>query len=694
MTDIVGLEAQAAQQFNSGDHQGAEAAAREILRRQPGNAFALNLLGMIAGISGDLDSAAEYFRQALVFSPRDVDILSNLSEALRYLGKPAEALPLLREATAIAPGYPVIFTKLAATLIDLGLTNEALEACRTGLSASPGDPALNGLAADLVWRQQPEQALSHLHAALLRAPDSDQNWLRLNRLLRTACMAPTPENRRWLLAALSRPVIRPDEIAWSIGMTLQRDAVIAEGIARATAPGIRASDALADLLARLSADELLLSLMQATVIPSPQLERLFTSLRLALIRALDDPAPVRQDDGLSFCAALAIQAFHTDYAWSVSEEEDDRVRRLAEFIEGTEASASAAFEMRLSVLGCYRPLHELRRADELRNTTSWTANTAALIRIHVTEPLLERAIRERIPQLTPIDDPVSLRVRAQYEEHPYPRWIRAGQAPAAVTLSTLLRQYGGTVPSDPSFMHPDVLIAGCGTGMQSILAASRYHDANILAVDLSLASLAYASRKTREFGIGNIEYGQADILELRALGRQFHLIESGGVLHHLADPAAGWRVLADLLHPYGLMIISLYSETARRIVTAAREHIAEMRYSAEAADIRRCRRDLLALPEDHPFASLRQFRDFYNICECRDLLFHVQEHCFTLPAIERILAQTGLRFLGFFSIDRGEDYRLRFPDDPAMRSLANWHAFELEHPDTFAGMYHLLVQKT
>ena len=36
----------------------------------------------------------------------------------------------------------------------------------------------------------------------------------------------------------------------------------------------------------------------------------------------------------------------------------------------------------------------------------------------------------------------------------------------------------------------------------------------VLAVDLSLSSLAYAKRKTEEMGIENIEYMQADILNL------------------------------------------------------------------------------------------------------------------------------------------------------------------------------------
>ena len=52
----------------------------------------------------------------------------------------------------------------------------------------------------------------------------------------------------------------------------------------------------------------------------------------------------------------------------------------------------------------------------------------------------------------------------------------------------------------PGPERPDILIAGCGTGQQSIGAAQRFPDARVLAIDLSLTSLAYAVRKSREAG--------------------------------------------------------------------------------------------------------------------------------------------------------------------------------------------------
>jgi hypothetical protein len=38
-------------------------------------------------------------------------------------------------------------------------------------------------------------------------------------------------------------------------------------------------------------------------------------------------------------------------------------------------------------------------------------------------------------------------------------------------------------------------------------------------------------------------------------------------------------------------------------------------------------------------------------------------------------------------------YSARFPDDPLMRSLGNWAAFEPDNPDTFAGMYKFWARK-
>ena len=200
--------------------------------------------------------------------------------------------------------------------------------------------------------------------------------------------------------------------------------------------------------------------------------------------------------------------------------------------------------------------------------------------------------------------------------------------------------------------------------------------------------------RSRELGVQNIRYAQADILELRGLGRQFDLIESSGVLHHLDDPLAGLAVLVSLLRPNGLMKLGLYSEIARRPVVEIRRHIAARGYAASAEDIRRCRQDILALPGDDARRKVLTFSDFYSMSECRDLLFHTQEHRLTLPAIAEWLGKLDLALVAFdvpLEIERAFD--ARFPDRAARTDLGSWHLFEQDNPSVFAGMYQFWVQK-
>jgi hypothetical protein len=86
--------------------------------------------------------------------------------------------------------------------------------------------------------------------------------------------------------------------------------------------------------------------------------------------------------------------------------------------------------------------------------------------------------------------------------------------------------------------------------------------------------------------------------------------------------------------------------------------------------------------------------DFFSISGCRDLLFHAQEHRFTIPQIARFLAETGLAFVGFdLNSYSSQKYLTRFPHDKTMTDLGCWDRFERDNPNTFFGMYHFWVQK-
>ena len=142
------------------------------------------------------------------------------------------------------------------------------------------------------------------------------------------------------------------------------------------------------------------------------------------------------------------------------------------------------------------------------------------------------------------------------------------------------------------------------------------------------------------------------------------------------------------------MRLGFYSEYGRRNETAARHFIAERGYAPNPDDIRRCRQELMSAENIARFRQILSARDFYTMSECRDLLFHVQEHHYTLPRLKENLRELELTFIGF-SLDSGiiKRYRQRFPEDISQADLDNWHIFELENPDTFTGMYQFWIQK-
>ena len=446
----------------------------------------------------------------------------------------------------------------------------------------------------------------------------------------------------------------------------------------------------AEGIAPLARDLFLRCAMEATTLASAQLEVLLGYARAELLRLAGEPGDGETEDEIvAFACALARQCFINEYVYAQSGDESELAGALRDRLLKDLASGAANTLLTLAVVAAYFPLHALPMADALL-ARDWPAPVADLLRVQLREPREEMRERAAIASLTSIENGVSLDVMRQYEENPYPRWtvnpltaLAADQARGKI-VSTSIRQ-----------AELDILIAGCGTGSHAIQIAQVYPNARLLAVDISLPSLAYARRKTRELGLRNIEYAQADILELGAIGRTFDQIESVGVLHHLAEPMTGWRVLVSLLRAGGQMRIGLYSELARRVVVEARDRIAARGYRATADGIRRCRRDIIG--EAEHWKTLVGSRDFYSMSGCRDLLFNVMEHRLTLPQIAAFLDAHDLSFLGFEPFDDRtviERFRKQFPGAADELDLDRWHRFETDHPLTFWDMYVFMVGRT
>jgi SAM-dependent methyltransferase/uncharacterized protein YbaR (Trm112 family) len=106
-----------------------------------------------------------------------------------------------------------------------------------------------------------------------------------------------------------------------------------------------------------------------------------------------------------------------------------------------------------------------------------------------------------------------------------------------------------------------VLDVGCGFGRH--LYAASDHGAEIVGIDLS-GGVEIAYRNTR--GRPNVHIVQGDVHDRPLRDGIFDVVWSFGVLHHMPDPAAGFRTLVDFARPgVGLIAIWVYGYRGMRL---------------------------------------------------------------------------------------------------------------------------------
>ena len=170
----------------------------------------------------------------------------------------------------------------------------------------------------------------------------------------------------------------------------------------------------------------------------------------------------------------------------------------------------------------YRPLWRVDAARGLEhaNESRLGVYLASVVKRTLVEPLRERRLATNIASAGPVCDPVSRRVRDQYESSPYPRWLRIAAMDRSPVADSLKRRFSHWKPARAFGTGSRALVLGCGTGYEPIELALREPEFRVIAVDLSLASLAYATRMAEDLGVRNIRFLHGDILNLRNYRRQ------------------------------------------------------------------------------------------------------------------------------------------------------------------------------
>ena len=256
-----------------------------------------------------------------------------------------------------------------------------------------------------------------------------------------------------------------------------------------------------------------------------------------------------------------------------------------------------------------------------------------------------------------MSDPVA----AQYEAYPYPSRNPQDEKTRLIDGSpSNLKEvdhyvFGGARDFRLPFR---ALVAGGGTGDATILLAQNLSDrhcpAEIHYLDVSIASRRIAEARAKVRGLANIHFHTGSLLDLAwmNLGR-FDYIDCCGVLHHLADPAAGLAALAAVMQPDGGMGLMLYGALGRRGVYEAQAMLRMLGERGEplTAGIDLAKRLLVQLPQTNALAGNAAIGDYRRGEDAAlvDLLLHTRDRAYRVPEIDALVRGAGLEIVSFIN---------------------------------------------
>jgi SAM-dependent methyltransferase len=247
-------------------------------------------------------------------------------------------------------------------------------------------------------------------------------------------------------------------------------------------------------------------------------------------------------------------------------------------------------------------------------------------------------------------DPLADVVSGQYEKWVYPEPIRDLPAWLAGNWQWFDPSHASRLFWPDREYRPDldVLIAGCGTNQAAVFAYTN-PGARVVAIDVSQPSLDHHRFLKDKYGLKNLDLHRLPIEEVGTLERDYDLVVSTGVLHHMADPKAGMRALAARLRPDGVAAIMLYARYGRIGVEIMQAIFREIGLTQDEASLFTVKEAIALLPADHPVRSYLSFApDLRFDAGLVDTFLHGRDRSYTVDDCLDLVASAGLVFQGWF----------------------------------------------
>ena len=675
--------------YNRGKFQDVLSKGNTIKSKFPRSLIIYNILGASNTGLKKYSDAINCYNEALKIDNSHPDTYNNIGVAYQKKGDQQMAIKNFEKAIKLKSDYPEAYNNLGISFKKIRKYKDSLDNySKALLIKSNFYEAYFNLGAVLYELGDYEKSLKNYQKAIIIKPDYHEAYYNMCAVLPNITFSEYhPHHYKFIEKLLDyNTYVRPQQISNCVVSLLKFDPEITLVFDELSLGKLDTLNL--KIIEKLGKITLLNKMMKVCRIADISFENLFTKIRSSILFSISKVSENTNFQNLQL--ALALQCFHNEYIFNQTEDEN---RALEKLIKSVEISFEKGTHPSLKSILCiasYRALYTFKWSNLLDLPLYYKE----LIKRQILDFRNEKNIKSKIKKVGVISDKISKKVQAQYEENPYPRWTQLRLNIYPLSIKEFVEEYELNIKNTNilKVYRPEVLIAGCGTGQNSISTATKFRNCKILATDISLSSLAYAIRKTDELGIKNIEYVQSDILNLNKIDKKFDIIECSGVLHHMDNPIKGWQTLFECLKTGGLMKIALYSSFARSHINKIREEISNHGIQSTDDEMKNFR-IILKNSDKTEHRKITNSQDFYSLSTFRDLIFHEKEHQFNLLEIKSSLEKLGLIFSGFENKKILKDFKTKYKYSGDQYDLHKWNDFEKNNPDIFIGMYQFWCQK-
>jgi tetratricopeptide (TPR) repeat protein len=454
----------------------AQASHQKAIAIKPDYAEAHYNLGITLQELGRLEDAEASYKKAIAIKYDYAEAHYNLGITLKELGRLADAETSYKIAIAIKPDYAEAHSNLGVTLQELGRLADAEASYKKALMIKPDlAEAHYNLGNRLKELGRLEDALVTATKSIQIKSTAEAKNLFVLLIKEISIKTWNQSLVEFVIEALLEPWGRPSYVMPTACRLLKTNKEFLQ-ILKESENDIYQTNHDENFLDSISKKEfdastLLRAILSSSAIPDAEIEIFLTSLRRHFLNMADS---VTLKDGKTaeipaLFFSLAEQCFINEYVFFQTQEEIIRSQHLRDCLTKAFEDKQTVPEEWLIAVACYFPLYSI--ADvKILHQQKWSDDVKSVLKQQIQEPVEELNLRASISILTSIDNQVSLAVQSQYEENPYPRWVRLPKDSNKKSLNSYIQSKFSSSLFNRLLddRNPEILIAGCGTGQHSI----------------------------------------------------------------------------------------------------------------------------------------------------------------------------------------------------------------------------------